>query len=358
MLAPRVLYFVDDRVYFRCHEGIKAEDCLDSATFEVVVLSREHTPGVLSPETIKKCPESTWRRILRAYTSRALSDQRDVIRALTGIMRRFSETTTDVFFQGMPVQHLDSVLLFRGAQLPLRRREGFPSYSWVGWIGPVAFFPVRTPHPRPWNSDRNPPSSPPSSYIFVQDPTWVVECTWIAWYARTRTRTYKLIAGPISRERQGYFYNLLRERPPALHTRPRRDPPRQQGRGTSIPNYPLLQFWTLTVYFRVSEKDAFLGKCFLMDIHDRQCGSFQIDGFGDVDVFDGQQLEFAILSVTHASAAEMVRGAPTYSRTAYLVMCLEWNEGIAERRGMGMVVEQSLVRSLAPGPEWKEIILA
>jgi hypothetical protein len=42
----------------------------------------------------------------------------------------------------------------------------------------------------------------------------------------------------------------------------------------------------------------------------------------------------------------------------YNVILLEWNEGIAERRGFGIIDKEAVERSFAPGPLWKEIFLA
>jgi len=44
--------------------------------------------------------------------------------------------------------------------------------------------------------------------------------------------------------------------------------------------------------------------------------------------------------------------------TFYYVMLLEWHEGIAERRGLGLLHQNAVDFSLAPGPTWKEIFLA
>jgi hypothetical protein len=42
----------------------------------------------------------------------------------------------------------------------------------------------------------------------------------------------------------------------------------------------------------------------------------------------------------------------------YNVMLLEWNGGIAERRGIGIMYKEAVERSFTPGPLWKEIFLA
>lgn len=42
----------------------------------------------------------------------------------------------------------------------------------------------------------------------------------------------------------------------------------------------------------------------------------------------------------------------------YWVMLIEWNNGIAERRGIGPVYKNAPEKSFPPGPVWKQIVLA
>lgn len=56
-------------------------------------------------------------------------------------------------------------------------------------------------------------------------------------------------------------------------------------------------------------------------------------------------------------------GACSYSGQAgrwryYNVMLLEWEDNIAERRGLGFIFQDAADNSIGPGPMWKEILLA
>jgi hypothetical protein len=42
----------------------------------------------------------------------------------------------------------------------------------------------------------------------------------------------------------------------------------------------------------------------------------------------------------------------------YNVMVLEWSGPVAERRGIGLLRQDAVMRSVSPGPAWKEILLA
>ncbi|KAK3991450.1 heterokaryon incompatibility protein-domain-containing protein [Cladorrhinum sp. PSN332] len=68
---------------------------------------------------------------LRAYTRRKITYQSDIIDAFQGVMGAFPGQR---FWQGLPEVYHDAALLWTttGAS---PRREGFPSWSWSGWIG-------------------------------------------------------------------------------------------------------------------------------------------------------------------------------------------------------------------------------
>jgi hypothetical protein len=41
----------------------------------------------------------------------------------------------------------------------------------------------------------------------------------------------------------------------------------------------------------------------------------------------------------------------------YWVMLIIWDKGVAERRGLGQILQSSIKKSFQPGPQWKEIVL-
>lgn len=88
----------------------------------------------------KNSPAS-YRDLLCRYSKREFTYQSDILNAMAGIIRRLSSIRSMdyPFFEGMPGLAFDSFLLFERADAPFPRRPGFPSYSWTGWIGPIAF---------------------------------------------------------------------------------------------------------------------------------------------------------------------------------------------------------------------------
>jgi hypothetical protein len=50
--------------------------------------------------------------------------------------------------------------------------------------------------------------------------------------------------------------------------------------------------------------------------------------------------------------------APEEDLKYYNALLIEWQGGIAERRGFAVMPQDAVENSLPPGPEWKEILLA
>ncbi|KAM0323996.1 hypothetical protein ACHAPQ_008501, partial [Fusarium lateritium] len=77
------------------------------------------------------------------YSTRELSDPSDVVSAMTGILNKFnatSKTQADVEAHAISRDHLEKGLLWMPlGDNSLQRRHPFPSWSWTGWDGTVAY---------------------------------------------------------------------------------------------------------------------------------------------------------------------------------------------------------------------------
>lgn len=128
----------------------------------------DNTSGQLMHSVNMTLPLEGFATILLHYTQRVLGDQSDVLRALAGIIRRFSDRLDYPFLQGLPTGALDIFLLFRANRTVLHRRQAFPSYSWAGWTGGVMVDDI------------------------VESPDvneWLKNKTWIVWYQRSPSGT-------------------------------------------------------------------------------------------------------------------------------------------------------------------------
>ncbi|WAO85978.1 HET domain-containing protein [Fusarium falciforme] len=165
VLSRRGLYFVDNKVFFRCRTSEFSESCIDCDNamprFKSIVLS-------LSAAAYMDDPLPNYSQLLTHYTCRALTDPGDVLRAMAGIIRRISEKVECRFIQGLPSGAFDSFILFESWTCILRRRKGFPSYSWCGWQGRI------------WLD------------ILHDNDEWLSK-TWIIWYKRSQSGVTNLV---------------------------------------------------------------------------------------------------------------------------------------------------------------------
>jgi hypothetical protein len=255
----------------------------------------------------------------------------------------------------MPVAAFDTFMIFVGHKSLLRRRREFPSYSWAGWIGQVNLY-----EPRGEN-------------------IWLCDRTWIVWYKRSSSGSINLVWDIMANEtfptgdmdflgyrKRSLFKNKHGLRFPTSRT----TPTNEQFFEREFPPYPILQFWTLAVYFTISSFQVFKALAWVYDRFGVVCGQVEMDGFEETDFFEtSDSLEFIVLSEGRRESGDATditswdQGLLTSSTnpdtwTYYNVLLLEWNGGIAERRGIGAIYQKAVESSYEPGPLWKEIFLA
>ncbi|KAF5988713.1 hypothetical protein FBULB1_1321 [Fusarium bulbicola] len=325
-LSRRALYFLDNKVFFQCRNKACSEAVIDQ--------SEQQRPktGQIYNAIHMEDPLYDYANILENYTARALTNQNDVLRAMAGIIRRFSVNMNYRFIQGLPTEALDVFILFETRGSCLHRRTGFPSYSWCGWQGHIS---VETPRRDEWFST----------------------CTWIIWYERLPSGVIKLIWDPtangqisaddaprIGCRQRPRFNTLVLSGSPTTHTAPTQTPPLP----SLLPPYPLLQFRTLSLRLKLTKLDVFTGNCQVQGKSGTDCGVLFVDGFEDLTVFFSSDLHDVIVLSEHVDM----------DGYCYNVMLLEYKEGLADRRGMGYIYQDRIDDSFTPGPVWKEIILA
>ncbi|KAF2166253.1 hypothetical protein M409DRAFT_23445 [Zasmidium cellare ATCC 36951] len=149
LLAERCLVFTDDQMYFRCKSDYRCED----ATCEGIVAGFSSHParprqreskldflmtldfhdnvckGVFFPE---------YGQLVREYSKRSLTNESDISDAFTGILNVLSGCSGCDFFHARPVTSLERSMMWYPIY-PGERRPGYPSWSWLGWRGPVDF---------------------------------------------------------------------------------------------------------------------------------------------------------------------------------------------------------------------------
>ncbi|KAH9242348.1 hypothetical protein K456DRAFT_1743591 [Colletotrichum gloeosporioides 23] len=310
-LSPRALYFFDNEVFFRCRRADVSEFCIDQAHNPILAA---HGDILSTPKDLKLAmellnPLKDYACILEHYTTRVLSNHCDTIRALAGIIRRVEDRLGQEVVEGLPAGRLERFMLFRsasGGDLS-RRRSAFPSWE-----------PMRG---YTWNETRH----------------------WISWYKRETSGAvqkltnhykadgfYSRVPISVSDRYEPKFSKLfgIDIKKPGKIT--------DTGLSNESTSYPLLQFWTLAVYFRVSVPDFISGKSDFIGKDGISRGSLRMDGLEEMTESD---LEDVFEVILLSEDIEHNRHHPR------------------ERRGLGQLILSDLEQSVSPGLQWKQITL-
>ncbi|KAK1590359.1 heterokaryon incompatibility protein-domain-containing protein [Colletotrichum navitas] len=350
VLARRIVYFIDNKVFFRCRKDVYAEQLVDRTVQPCGNrLLDESRTSMLHLAANLETPIYDFVAMLVYYTQRVLTDQNDVLRAVAGIIRRVSDKAKCLFFQGIPTAAFDAFLIFTGASNPLRRRRGFPSYTWAGWRGRIL-------------------NTPAGVRLFVDINKWLLEETWIVWYKRSPSGAVSLVWDPSANEAfpfedpgfEGYRKRQQFQPPEGLLggiSVSRTHPTENLHYPLPRLGYPLLQFWTLSLNFKLRVKDIFVGVASIVARYGNVAGETRLDALDETSIHESEgPFEFALLSGAWMWAPSPKSGSESL-QPRYFVMLLEWDGPIAERRGIGWIDRSAVEEGFGPGPEWKEFIL-
>jgi hypothetical protein len=257
---------------------------------------------------------------------------------------------------GLPVATFDISILF--TSYAAKRRPEFPSYSWAGWKGQVV-----------WNS-------PDFSWYFASEEDsrkgyltpnyWLATHTWIVWYETSFAGKPRPIWNAADHEilntedigyrsRNQFDPHSCRIKGDISKTVPTRD----ISTFPRLPEYTLLQFWTVSAIFSLSKKDHEIS---IMDCRRHRCGGVGIDDEAVLEDM-GKPVEFLILSECRNSSFSgfgrqgnlLIKLNPE-PFDLYWVMLIKWKGGIAERKGLGQIYQYALNDAIST-PEWKQIVL-
>lgn len=147
LLSRRRLVFTDHQVYLQCFVMHISE----SIDIPLAVLHKRrqgrewgawNKPGAFPIEGVGSSAPEIWQRIAE-YSARKLSYESDILNGIHGVFHTF-ELRYPGFSHlwGIPVWDGESRLFVNGllwaATIPSKRRTGFPSWSWTGWLGPAS----------------------------------------------------------------------------------------------------------------------------------------------------------------------------------------------------------------------------
>jgi len=357
-------------VYFSCRETVHSEEVVPSTAFDAdaamlqgaELIKLRHDPNMLW---------STYRRSVEIYTARKMTNPNDVIDAFSGIMRTLCNARC---VEGLLVPVFDIALLWQPRER-LRRRGGFSSWSWAGWIGQVHWFDDR------FLENFEQQGRPQTETIKL----WVEAHSWIVWYSSSGTncqsRAFRMDGPPrLSGSQAHNSGKLLEKHFPGQHIKSLPTPSLLPDRLENLENYRhqirYLQFWTLSVHFNI-ELDALavihhsslepentgngLRRFHLIDQYRRECGWVLLneDWIEKTTSKEDKLQEFILISETGGSEqiSDLREEELGQCWNEYNAMMIVWEHGIAERVGLGRVMKHSLVDSTGLNLEWKEILL-
>jgi hypothetical protein len=136
-LSHRVLLFHGQTVSWLCHKHEEQEN-----GYPLLAIRSMHS----SHQFWTRCPDiHSFLAIISTYSIRDLSDPEDVLAALAAIITVQGRAMVGGVFYGVPELFFGPVLLWEPVNQPKRRRTNkngeisnkFPSWSWIGWLGPV-----------------------------------------------------------------------------------------------------------------------------------------------------------------------------------------------------------------------------
>lgn len=141
ILSPRALVFTGDTVYWACRASIWFETLSGepdgSCQFDRRFRRSSDYCGPGFTFELSAWPDlSQYFALVGDYNNRKLTFEKDALHAFSAITTAMSSSFPGGFIFGIPTFLFDIGLLW-SCSSSLKRRHAFPSWSWLGWTGPV-----------------------------------------------------------------------------------------------------------------------------------------------------------------------------------------------------------------------------
>jgi hypothetical protein len=372
-------------VFFQCQLRIWSEDTCYEAQ------PTNGTPAgpygsllamALSP---KNPPHASFQILIMYYSKLELSYGGDALNAAAGLLRMLTGRLGCEMFQGLPKLGLDAYLLFyivKGTSKPKRNAQ-FPSYSWAGWKARVRWFEHARADP----------------LFRLGNPTgFAQERAWIKWLelglnglACSISNLPEIVSDRPHLDATACI-RLIMEIPSIRHDVEKTVLKVEDAKLARRYQYPLLTFMTVSVLFKIGANS-------ISDLYDKDsniCGYIRYDQsplktskcFSEFILLSETNYadkDFPILKKTKRKRYNLevqsdqggsrslrsenedtgnqspyvdLYDRATYRWDYYWILLIEWDDGVAERRGIGQIYKAAAEKSFPPGPVWKRIVLA
>lgn len=161
VLSRRLIFFTEDQVYFEC-KNMHCSEAIPSPIEECHTKSKKKFrntfgPGIFSAVGSRVAPEVVFGAIGN-YSKRSVTYDHDAFNGILGVFATFEDSEYPIHhFYGVPIcppirwrpappaymqgylAHSFAVALLWYHKIPSRRRQNFPSWSWIGWDGEIDF---------------------------------------------------------------------------------------------------------------------------------------------------------------------------------------------------------------------------
>ena len=144
LLSRRCLYFDRTHVYMTCaqelfHDIVEADEQEDRLPM-VQSSSWYWQNGFEVILTDEDWHQTTYGAFVDCYTRRELTFQSDALNACRAALTQITLATGVGFLWGLPLKGLTRALLWQpDPNHCLQKRAGFPSWSWLGWVGRICY---------------------------------------------------------------------------------------------------------------------------------------------------------------------------------------------------------------------------
>jgi hypothetical protein len=141
-LSKRLLVVTKPQIFFTCRHGYTycEDNWLEIRPPSLVA----RTGQVFRSGTERANNFNIYADAVAEYTRRQMTFHQDGLNAIWGVLNRFGTWFRSDFLSGLPLTELDQALLWYPSGNITRRKDQsgrylFPSWSWVGWVGPCRY---------------------------------------------------------------------------------------------------------------------------------------------------------------------------------------------------------------------------
>ncbi|KIJ36775.1 hypothetical protein M422DRAFT_260866 [Sphaerobolus stellatus SS14] len=355
--TKRSLLFIGGQVSYSCN---LIEEWREDVVCEDARFVKGHN---LPSEERKGNDIGSYEGLIQSYSGLSLTYESDIYNAFAGISRQIQAELSVDLCHGIPDAYFDWFLLWIPIS-PQKRRNHAPSWSWSGWTGQS--------WPRIWDW---------YTKDIEQIEAALRKRTWIIWYQRVAHQSTDCIRVWNSKKHltstkpKNFYGGNVKSRFPLNCSQTTPTPRKLIGapiyyrdilNSKSGPLSGFLQFWTVSVTFKLDiptskennsgpkmpgSRIGFYGR------DNRELGILFVDEAWLKDNISKKHHEFILLCEGRDERAKDGREdqEPGWK---YMVILIEWQGEWAERVALGSIEKDDLDQTLAPGPVWKEIILA